>query len=106
MGKSDRISGSFWLLFSLFISYESYRLGLGTLHQPGPGFLFFWTGLIVASLAFFIILMSLRQPSPHEAKEQAFKRSNVRKVLLVLISLFAYALFMEWLGFFSFSFWV
>jgi hypothetical protein len=37
MGKADRISGAFWLVFGLFISIESYRLGLGTLHKPGPG---------------------------------------------------------------------
>jgi putative tricarboxylic transport membrane protein len=100
MGKSDRISGSFWFLFSVFISYESYKLGLGSLHQPGPGFLFFWTGIIVASLALLIITMSLRNPSPDEVPEQAFGRANVRKVVLVLISLFVYALLMEWLGFF------
>jgi putative tricarboxylic transport membrane protein len=100
MGKPDRISGSFWFLFSVFIAYESYKLGLGSLHQPGPGFLFFWTGIIVASLALLIITMSLRNPSPDEVPEQAFGRSNVRKVVLVLISLFVYALLMEWLGFF------
>lgn len=100
MGKSDRISGSFWLLFSLFISYESYKLGLGSLHQPGPGFLFFWTGFVVAILALFIILMSVRKPSQIEAAEQALGKSNVRKVLLVLLSLFVYALLMEWIGFF------
>jgi putative tricarboxylic transport membrane protein len=100
MGKSDRISGSFWFLFSVFIAYESYKLGLGSLHQPGPGFLFFWTGIIVASLALLIITMSFRNPSPDAVPEQAFGRSNVRKVVLVLISLFVYALLMEWLGFF------
>jgi putative tricarboxylic transport membrane protein len=100
MGKSDRISGSFWFLFSLFISYESYKLGLGTLYQPGPGFLFFWTGLIVASLALVIILMSSRKFSPDEATDQIFEKRNVTKVALVLISLFVYALLMEWLGFF------
>jgi putative tricarboxylic transport membrane protein len=100
MGKSDQISGSFWFLFSLFISYESYKLGLGTLHQPGPGFLFFWTGLIVATLALVIILMSARKASPDEVTDQVSNKRNVTKVALVLTALFAYALLMEWLGFF------
>ena len=100
MGKLDRISGSFWFLFSLFISYESYKLGLGTLYQPGPGFLFFWTGLIVATLALVIIILSARKPSPDEATDQVFEKMNVTKVVLVLIALFVYALLMEWLGFF------
>jgi putative tricarboxylic transport membrane protein len=100
MGKLDRISGSFWFLFSLFISYESYKLGLGTLHQPGPGFLFFWTGLIVAALALVIILLSAGKLSSDESGGQAFEKRNATKVVLVLTALFVYALLMEWLGFF------
>jgi putative tricarboxylic transport membrane protein len=100
MGKSDRISGSFWLLFSLFISYESYKLGLGTVNQPGPGFLFFWTGIVVAILAITVIVKSLKKFSQEEVTDKAFGRSNVKKVVLVLAALFLYAFLMEWLGFF------
>ena len=60
MGKSDGVSGSFWFLFCLFIIYESYRLGLGTMYQPGPGFLFFWTGIVVAIMALIVVLQSFR----------------------------------------------
>jgi hypothetical protein len=28
----------FWLLFSLITCMESYRLSLGSINQPGPGF--------------------------------------------------------------------
>jgi putative tricarboxylic transport membrane protein len=100
MGKSDRISGSFWLLFSLFISYESYKLGLGTVNQPGPGFLFFWTGIVVAILAITVIVKSLKKFSQEEVTDKAFGRSNVKKVVFVLAALFLYAFLMEWLGFF------
>jgi putative tricarboxylic transport membrane protein len=99
MGKSDRISGCFWLLFSLFISYESHKLGLGTVNQPGPGFLFFWTGIVVAILAITVILKSLKR-SEEEAKDKAFGKSNVKKVVFVLIALFVYAFLLERLGFF------
>jgi putative tricarboxylic transport membrane protein len=100
MGKYDRISGSFWLLFSLFITYESYRLGLGTVNQPGPGFLFFWTGIVIAILAITVIVKSFKKFSQEEVQDKAFGKSNVRKVVLVLAALFLYAFLMEWLGFF------
>jgi putative tricarboxylic transport membrane protein len=100
MGKFDRISGFFWLLFSLFISYESYRLGLGTVNQPGPGFLFFWTGIVVAILAITVIVKSFKSLSLEEVKDKAFGKSNVKKVLFVLVALFVYALLLERLGFF------
>jgi putative tricarboxylic transport membrane protein len=81
------------------VSYESYKLGLGTLHQPGPGSLFFWTGIVTAILSLIVVLMSFKKPSPEEAKEPIFGKGNVAKIVLVLISLFLYAFLMEWLGF-------
>ena len=99
MDKSDRASGLFWLTFSVFVSYASYRLGLGTLHQPGPGFLFFWTGIVTAILSLIVVLMSLKKPSPEGAQELLLGKGRVAKIVLVLLSLFLYAFFMEWLGF-------
>ncbi|HUJ90075.1 MAG TPA: tripartite tricarboxylate transporter TctB family protein [Syntrophorhabdales bacterium] len=100
MGKSDRVSGSFWFLFCLFIIYESYRLGLGNLYEPGPGFLFFWAGIVVAILALVIVLKSFRAQPAEEVKEAPTGRRTTTKVVLVLIALFLYAVLMEYLGFF------
>jgi putative tricarboxylic transport membrane protein len=99
MGKADRISGLFWLIFSLFMSYHSYKLGMGTLHQPGPCFVFFWTGIIIALLSLTVVLMSFGKRSPEEAKGLIFEKGNTTKVVLVLVSLFLYGVLMERLGF-------
>jgi phosphatidylglycerophosphate synthase len=77
MGKADRISGSFWFVFSVFISYESNKMGLGVIvrsfkKRPGEG---------------------------EEANPSIFGKRIITKLVLVLISLFLYALLMEWLGF-------
>lgn len=96
MGKADRISGIFWLIFSVFVSMESYNLGLGSLRKPGPGFLFFWIGVLLGIMSLLVILRSRRaQP----AREGPLRGLNVTKIILVLIALFLYALFMERLGF-------
>ncbi len=96
MGKADRISGVFWLVFGLFICVESYRLGLGTLHKPGPGFLFFWASI-------FLIIMSVvvlvRTKGTEEPGALIFGKQNIRKIVLVLLALFLYAIFMEMVGF-------
>jgi putative tricarboxylic transport membrane protein len=104
MGKSDRVSGSFWFLFCLFIIYQSYKLGLGSLYEPGPGFLFFWAGIVVAILALIVVLKSFGAQPAEEVKEAPTGRRTVTKVILVLVSLFVYALLMEWLGFFIVTF--
>jgi putative tricarboxylic transport membrane protein len=99
MGKADRISGAFWCLFSLFISFESHKLGLGTVHQPGPGFLFFWIGIVIAILSVIVILTSFKKDSEDKSRASISTRTNITKLLLVLGSLFIYALLIEWLGF-------
>jgi putative tricarboxylic transport membrane protein len=104
MGKSDRVSGSFWFLFCLFIIYQSYKLGLGNLYQPGPGFLFFWAGIVVAIMALVVVVQSFRARSAEEVKEAPTGKRAATKVVLVLASLFLYALLMEYLGFFIVTF--
>jgi putative tricarboxylic transport membrane protein len=99
MGRADRISGIFWLVFALFVGFESYRLGLGTLHKPGPGFLFFWASIALGLMSLVILFRAWSGKKTEEAKVSIFGKQNTAKILLVLISVFLYALFMETLGF-------
>ena len=95
MGKAERIGGAFWFLFSVFIVYHSYRLGLGTLHMPGPGFITFWTAIFIGVLSLIDMGRSLRSPGG----EGVPRSSNLPKVVFVLISLFLYVVLVERLGF-------
>lgn len=99
MGRADRISGIFWLLFSAFVSIDSYRMGLGTLHQPGPGFLFFWTAVAMGILSTVILVQAWAGKKAEEPESSIFGKENVLKIIFVLLSLFLYAFFMETLGF-------
>jgi len=99
MNRADRISGIFWLLFSGFICAESYRLGLGGLHQPGPGFIFFWTAAAMGVLSIPVIVRGWAGKKTEESEGPIFGKENVLKIILVLLALFLYAFFMETLGF-------
>ncbi len=99
MGKADRISGSFWFIFSVMVSIESYRLGLGTLHRPGPGFLFFWAGIFLGILSVVVIIRAWGSKKSGEPEISIFGGQNMTKVVFVMISLFFYALLMEKIGF-------
>jgi putative tricarboxylic transport membrane protein len=99
MGRADRISGVFWLLFAIFISIESYRLGLGTLHRPGPGFLFFWTSIALGLMSLVILIRAWSSKKAGEPEVSIFEKQNTQKIIFVLISLFLYAIFMETVGF-------
>lgn len=100
MGKADRISGAFWFVFGVFVTLESYRMGLGTLRRPGPGFLFFWAGILMAILSLIVLSRAWadrrREALPTKA---IFGPIDFWKIALVSASVFLYAFFMESFGF-------
>ena len=97
MSKADRISGFFWLFFGIMVSIESRRMGLGTLHRPGPGFLFFYVGIFASIMALIILIRAWA--AKKETREKIFGGQNIWKAVYVLIAIFLYALLMEPLGF-------
>jgi putative tricarboxylic transport membrane protein len=84
-------SGLFFFGFSLFVIGESLRVGLGTLHKPGSGFLSFCTGVALASLSLVLIRTGwgIRES----------RKALSRRVILALVSLFVYSLVFDTLGF-------
>lgn len=88
----DRKSSFVILGFSLFVIWESLRLGLGNLHKPGSGFLSFCTGIILA----IICLLELRKSW---GKPGLIKVASSRRVVLALASLIIYSLVLNILGF-------
>jgi len=98
MASTDRWSGFFWFFFGTFTSYESYRLGLGTVYEPGPGFLFFWTGVVVAILALVVVIKAFRAEL-EQGQEPLFTKASALKAVFVLLALFLYGAFIEQIGF-------
>lgn len=99
MLNHDRISGGFWLVVALIFCFESYRLGLGTFRQPGPGFIFFGTAIILALLSVKILIKAWRSQETTNTSEKIREYSNYRKVIFVLAAIFIYAMLVEKLGF-------
>jgi putative tricarboxylic transport membrane protein len=50
------MSSIFWFLLGWALTFLAYRLGLGTLTNPGPGFLPFWCGLFLSGLSLVVFL--------------------------------------------------
>jgi hypothetical protein len=59
MTKRDRITIYCFVVFSLFICEESWRLGLGNFNQPGPGFVPFGSAMIIALELGYTLMVSL-----------------------------------------------
>ena len=86
----------FWVALGILVGYGATRLGVGTASEPGSGFIFFWSGLILVVLSLIALAESLR--SGEEANREV-GAVNWRKITFVLLALLLYAFFLEKLGF-------
>jgi len=104
MGKSDRISGAFWLCFSILMIIQSYRLGLGKLNHPGPGFLFFWVNIALGIMSLVVVFKGWARKKGEEDQPALFEGDRMSKIIFVLLALFIYVLLMETVGFLPMTF--
>jgi putative tricarboxylic transport membrane protein len=89
----------FWVALGLFVSLYSYRLGLGGVGNPGPGFFPFCLGLIFFLLAVVILINTLLQAEQSAARMEGRSSASVSRVGAVAATLFAYSLLLEVMGF-------
>ena len=98
MKRLDQASSLFWLLLSLAVLIESFRLGIGTVQNPGMGFMTFGASGILGILALFLLLQaSVRKetcPAAHPIAGRFWQR-----VLFVIFVLVLYARTMPVLGY-------
>ena len=104
MGKADRISGVFWLCFSILMIIQSYRLGLGRINHPGPGFLFFWVNIALGLMSLAVLFKAWAGKKREEAQPALFDGQRISKIVFVLLALFIYVLLMETVGFLPLTF--
>lgn len=88
--------GLFWLAVGAFVTWQGWQLELGTLREPGSGFLFFWLGLAICGLAAFIVLQGA---TGGPLLGELWAGSRWTNVLLVIVALIAFGFLFERLGF-------
>ena len=101
MKRLDSYSAIFWLVVAIGVVLHSQKLGLGTLRNPGPGFLFFCGSVFLGILSLTIFLSSLRTSEGDRTKEgkKAFGNIRWKKVIYIVISIILYGLLLEKLGY-------
>jgi len=99
MKKADLITGCVLLAFSGFVIWESLRMPPSATFGPGPGFLPFWMGVIVAGLAAILFLTAWSRKMDPKAPPVFPGRKALTAVGLALLGLLLYTVLMEPLGF-------
>jgi hypothetical protein len=91
--QSDRASALVFLAFAIAIGSEAFRLGLGTLGNPGPGLTPFSYASVLGLLSMLLYVRS------RAASKGSAITIRWRSVLPILTILLAYGLMIEWLGY-------
>jgi len=88
----------FWILASLFICVESYRLKLGAINQPGSGLFPFSAGLAMLILSLAALFQSIRGRG---REEKTLRQEPLRwwNIVIILMAITAYAFSLEKIGF-------
>ena len=97
MKNNDQRSSLFWLAIGLAVAFYSRKYNLGTLSSPGPGFLPFLSGVAMSVLALVVFLQQI--PAKKDALKHLWAGKKWPAVPIVMASLVAYAILLNFLGF-------
>jgi len=100
MITNDRLSSIFWFLMGLYVCFHAYKLGLGKLHEPGPGFIFILAGVLLSILSIINLLGTFfKKVKENGTLKRLWSGLKWKRVFIVLIGLCAYIFFFNLLGF-------
>src|SRR5208337_4708223 len=95
----NRIAAIFFLLVGIFFALYARTVEVGSWHEPGPGFLPFWAGIILDAMALFLLFGSYARKA-WPIRPSFFPRTDSwKRVLATFLALIAYNLFLSYLGF-------
>jgi hypothetical protein len=99
-----------WIALGIFVSAFSLKHGLGHPNRPGPGFFPGLLGVVICCLAFYKLATEfLVRPKAADAAHgtipaEAVRPSTIGKLVFIALTLLAYALLLEWLGYIIITF--
>lgn len=100
MKKADMITGVVLLAFSGYVIRESWRMPASMTFGPGPAFLPFWLGVLLAVFAGILFVTALSRRATEKDSEPIFPgKQALFAITLVLVGLAGYILLIEVLGY-------
>ncbi len=99
--RLERITSVPWLVVGIAIAIGGFRLSLGTLNRPGPGFFAFLAGSALTILS-CVNYWNNRGEASHGSVERVViwrNRPRARRMAYALLAALLYAIGMNFLGF-------
>jgi len=97
--RYNRISAVFFLGVGIFFSLYARSVEIGTWNEPGPGFLPFWGGIVLAAMSMGLLLLTFWGRLPSITQPFFPQSDSWKRVLATFLALIAYNLMLSPLGF-------
>ncbi len=95
----DRISSVIFLILALLVIWQSAIIPMGRISKPGPGYLPFWVGIILAVLSGFLWIEAGKNESPSGEVQFLSGEGRWQDVLITAGLLLGFTFTIEILGF-------
>ena len=97
MGFASLYPSLFLVILSALVTREAYRLGLGDLYSPGPGFMIFGAAALLGLLAIHLSVRCL--VARQKSKEHIWKGKQWGRPLSIFVALLLYIILFKPLGY-------
>lgn len=97
LNNSEFWTGVIGLGLGVFVIRSGLKLKLGTINDPGSGFMLFYIGLLMCAFAVTIVLASVTEGGPTFGSR--WEEARWSRPVLIIACLVAYAFALEPLGF-------
>ena len=99
MTRRDLLAGLFWLGIAVFVVIQSVKSDIGSLHSPGPGFLPFWSAVILGTLSIILLVTNSLKKKWEGKLSDLWRGRDWVKVIWVLLTLFLYPVLLPITGY-------
>ncbi len=97
LNNAELWSGAVGLALAVFVTWQGLTLGIGSIHDPGSGYVLFYTGLLMVLFSLAIMIAGVTEGGATLGSLWAGTRWT--KPLTVIACLAAFAVLLEPLGF-------
>jgi putative tricarboxylic transport membrane protein len=104
MKNVDQYSSLFWFIVGIAISLSSLKYGIGSLSQPGAGFITFFPGMIISLLSAALFISSRRDRDNVSRLRDLWAGFDLKKVAYAILLLAVYILAFKPVGFVASTF--
>ncbi|MBN2437782.1 MAG: tripartite tricarboxylate transporter TctB family protein [Deltaproteobacteria bacterium] len=99
MKTIDQYSSLFWFIVGIAITLSSLKYGIGSLSQPGAGFITFFPGIIISLLSAVLFISSGKDHDNVSGLRDLWVGFDIKHVAFTILLLLVYILAFKPVGF-------